>query len=44
MDPDETLSLARSAVAHGEYIEAAAFYETLDEWLSRGGFKPRDWE
>ncbi len=55
MDPNETLRLLRervrdywaeeSPIAKLDYADAiAAYFESLDGWLSTGGFKPSDWE
>jgi hypothetical protein len=55
MDPDATLAQIREAIQRGnaardfteaaalEYGRAAELFGALDEWLKRGGFKPRDW-
>lgn len=56
MDPDEALrELRLQAAAVTDLVDAdqdvpeglvamAERFRTLDEWLSRGGFLPRDWE
>ena len=54
MDPDETLRLLRLTIkqmradtdpairkAHAD--EIAEYFETLDEWLVKGGYPPRAW-
>lgn len=54
MDPNETLRLLRLTIkqmavdedpgvraAHA--AEVAEYFEALDEWISKGGFLPRDW-
>jgi hypothetical protein len=54
MDPDETLRIIRQTIkqmrvdeednvfeAHAQ--EVAEHFEALDEWLSKGGFKPKEW-
>lgn len=48
MDPNETLAALRRWKDHlfvGEHSEdhAKELFEALDEWLSKGGFLPRDW-
>ncbi len=55
MDPNETIREMRE-LAHGisntygdeESLWAgkclAEFFEDLDEWISKGGFLPRDWK
>jgi hypothetical protein len=55
MDPNQALTDARAACEHwtngerGDY-DLDAFdklvtaFEALDQWLSSGGFLPRDWE
>jgi hypothetical protein len=54
MDPDQALTDARKACKHwhegerGDYDfvaldELVNAFEALDQWLSRGGFLPRDW-
>jgi len=55
MDPNETLRLIRLTIkqmdvdehplirkSHADQI--AEYFEALDEWLSKGGFLPTDWE
>ncbi len=43
MDPNETLRLARKALAEGRYRDAATHYADLINWQLRGGFPPDDW-
>ena len=54
MDPNQALIDARAACKHwhegerGDYDleafdELVNAFQSLDEWLSRGGFLPRDW-
>lgn len=54
MDPDQTLTDLRdisAKMAEGMYVPAlmAAAHElmekfqALDEWMSKGGFAPKDW-
>jgi hypothetical protein len=54
MDPNQALADARAACeqwAHSErgdhdlvaLAELVNAFEALDQWLSRGGFLPRDW-
>lgn len=53
MDPNEALSNARLALVTyranpGDHYDPAAerladAFEALDEWLTNGGFLPRDW-
>jgi len=50
MDPDVALSKLRELFsAEGvpdplEWEEARDLFVGLDEWLSKGGFKPRNWD
>ncbi len=51
MDPNATLDRLRELVMeyrdHGAIEtaeELADDFDSLDQWLSRGGFLPRDWE
>ena len=51
MDPNQALKDARDACkrwTHGEdhhaFNELVSAFQALDQWLSRGGFLPRDWE
>ena len=50
MDPDATLALIRYYLTRPEeewgrnLDEFMTLVESLDDWLSRGGFYPRDWE
>lgn len=55
MDPEETLSLLRARVADvfqpdvdypgdaAVLSEVVELFDALDDWLSKGGFPPRDW-
>lgn len=50
MDPNETLADLRNmfSLSHGdmETADVAAIrdrFDALDEWLSKGGFLPGDW-
>lgn len=53
MDPNETLRQLRALVAqvHGDeegdindqLEDFAGYFEALDEWITKGGFLPRDW-
>lgn len=43
MDPNECLRLARQALRDGRDTDAAAHFEDLDEWLTKGGFAPSAW-
>jgi len=46
MDPNATLTELRELLADGtpEGAEMALErFEALDEWLSKGGYKPADW-
>lgn len=43
MDPNDALKNLRAALAAGNIEEAKDFFEALDEWLSKGGFFPSDW-
>lgn len=44
MDPDVTLMRLREKM-QGNFIESETreLFEALDNWLSKGGFLPRDW-
>ena len=52
MDPNETLAMIREAMHNAigdptlpEYVnDAFDAMGALDEWLTRGGFLPIDWE
>jgi hypothetical protein len=56
MDPDEALRRIRAAIVHaraeeyrganyGAHVEELMeLVSALDEWLTRGGFKPKDWK
>lgn len=49
MDPDLTLAQARSLIgeAHetdSDFQDLAGLVETLDGWLTQGGFLPEDWK
>jgi len=52
MDPNENLKMIRSRVGRlnsgnpdrNDGEELAELVEALDEWLSKGGFLPVDWE
>ena len=51
MDPNELLRVLRNWAQEvvdldelTEEKEAAERFQTLDQWLSRGGFHPRDWQ
>jgi hypothetical protein len=47
MDPDATLQAIRELVENNdgspEALALAENFRSLDEWLSRGGFLPTDW-
>lgn len=43
MDPDAVLTAIREAIEEGEELDVAIQFGYLDEWLSRGGFLPKDW-
>lgn len=51
MDPDDTLKEIRLIVARASYTEWAEadharlveLIDGLDEWLTKGGFVPREW-
>jgi len=43
MDPDEVLRLFRQALAEGRWRDAAEHADTLDGWLTAGGFPPAAW-
>ena len=56
MDPDEALRCVRAAIEEIRELEAGGaefgeqvsdlveHFEALDAWLTRGGFKPKDWK
>jgi hypothetical protein len=55
MDPNETLKIIRDALeasreaaykedAFAQMACAQAAFEDLDEWLTYGGFPPKDWD
>jgi hypothetical protein len=48
MDPNETLRRIRILVQEGDDCFALEdmqeLFGALDDWLSRGGFLPKDWE
>jgi len=52
MDPNRALENAREAVRlHGlkpddldAFDDLVDAFEALDQWLSKGGFLPKDWE
>lgn len=43
MDPNETLVQLRAAIESGECDEVISLFLDLDQWLTRGGFKPNYW-
>jgi hypothetical protein len=43
MDPDVTLRHAREAFADNDFEESAMYYRELDEWMTRGGHRPKAW-
>lgn len=43
MDPNETLRLLREALLDEDAEMTAECAQTLDEWLSKGGFLPDAW-
>lgn len=44
MDPNATLKGIRDAIADGDDDKAAGLFQDLDQWLSGGGYLPRDWK
>lgn len=55
MDPNETLRQLRDVLGFGAHVinfdeakrvidAVSENFEALDEWLSKGGFLPTDWE
>jgi len=48
MDPDEALAelraLAEKTISLDVADEMQQLFSGLDEWLSKGGFLPKDWE
>ncbi len=44
MDPNAALRKMRAAIYNGNYAEAADHAIALDEWLTAGGFPPKDWD
>lgn len=43
MDPDETLKQIREFNEEGNSDEAMFLFMGLDEWITHGGFLPKDW-
>jgi len=50
MDPDATLKMIRELAAEvacravdPDAVELAELVQSLDEWISRGGFLPKEW-
>lgn len=54
MDPDLALHLIRNSIRNGDnhanpfraadhYEEAARRFKDLDEWITKGGFLPKEW-
>jgi hypothetical protein len=43
MDPDKTLADIRHAIRNGEVDTVFDLFEGLDDWLTKGGFPPNDW-
>jgi len=43
-DPDEELQRFRGAIEDQSFEDAAWLAFNLDEWMTRGGTKPREWE
>ena len=45
MDPDEALRKIRELINDGDSadIELVHLFDGLDQWLSKGGFLPKDW-
>lgn len=50
MDPNKTLNELRKVMAEirrtpqsDEADEAAELFQALDDWITRGGFLPKDW-
>jgi len=44
MDPDATLKDLRECLEEPEDFEIAKeLFQSLDQWLSTGGFLPKDW-
>lgn len=48
MDPNATLAQIRHMVKEGsfceDFAEIAELIEALDEWLSKGGYLPAEWQ
>lgn len=44
MDPDATLARIREAIEQGDGRLLVELIFVLDEWLSSGGFLPKDWD
>lgn len=43
MDPDECLKRLKAALEVGDWDIVAQSFSDLDEWLTKGGFLPKDW-
>lgn len=43
MDVNEALRIVRESFAQGDDETARFAFQDLDEWLSKGGFLPADW-
>ena len=46
MDPNAALAKVRELIGDGDSADVLLVdaFEALDEWLSKGGFLPSDWE
>lgn len=47
MDPNKTLDMIRNFYNSGneeDFFELTELVESLDKWLSYGGFLPKEWD
>lgn len=44
MDPDKNLEELRKAIENCDQESTMQLFRDLDEWLSKGGFLPKDWK
>lgn len=44
MDPNETLAMFRTALLAEDWESAADNARALDQWITKGGFLPTEWD
>lgn len=44
MDPDKNLEELRKAIENCDQESTQQLFRDLDEWISKGGFLPKDWD